>query len=61
MSLYPSFQKRLFSYLFRLAILAMIVIWLLRGFGILAFLPGMILWILLFASIGFGVLAQFSR
>lgn len=61
MSLYPSFQKRLFSYLFRISILAMIVIWLLRGFGILAFLPGMILWILLFASIGLGVLAQLSR
>lgn len=61
MSLYPSFQKRLFSYLFRIAILTTFLIWILRGLEILAFLPGMIVWILLFVSIGLGILAQLSR
>ena len=61
MSLSSSFQKRLFSYLFRIAVLAIVVIWLLRGLGILAFLPGIVLWVLLFVSISCGILAQFSR
>lgn len=61
MTLYPSFQKRLFSYLFRITVAVTLLIWILRGFSVLAFVPGIVLWILLCCSIGLGILAQLSR
>jgi hypothetical protein len=61
MTLHSSFQKRLFSYLFRIAIALTLIIWILRGLSFLAFLPGIVLWILLCCSIGLGILAQMSR
>lgn len=61
MTLHPSFQKRLFSYLFRIAIAVTLLIWILRGLSLLAFLPGIVLWVLLFCSIGLGILAKISR
>lgn len=33
-----------------------IVYWILRGIGILTFLPGFVLWVLIFLSIGSGVI-----
>ncbi|MEO1094508.1 MAG: hypothetical protein AAFX01_06365 [Cyanobacteria bacterium J06638_28] len=45
-----------------LGILALtLVIWILRGLSILAFLPGIILWILLLLTIGSGVFTSLQR
>lgn len=35
-----------------IAIALTVIIWMLRGFGILSFLPGGILWLLIFATAG---------
>lgn len=54
-------MKLSISYLFRIAIGVTLLIWILRGLSVLAFVPGIVLWILLCCSIGLGILAQFSR
>lgn len=56
-----SVQKRLFSYLFRIVVAITLLVWILRGLSLLVFLPGVVLWILLFLSIGLGILASISR
>ncbi len=61
MTLLPHSRKRLFSYLFRVSVVVTLVIWILRGLTILAFLPGIILWGLLFLCIALGILTQVSR
>ena len=38
-----------------------IAIWVLRGLGILTFLPGGIIWVLLLAAIAAGVFSRFQR
>lgn len=38
-----------------------LVVWILRGLSILAFLPGIILWILLLLTIGSGVFTSLQR
>lgn len=38
-----------------------IAIWLLRGLGILTFLPGGIIWILLLVAIAAGIFSRFQR
>lgn len=38
-----------------------LLIWILRGFTILAFLPGVVLWLLLLLTIGSGVLTSLQR
>jgi hypothetical protein len=37
------------------------LVWILRGLAILAFLPGLVLWILLLCTIGAGVFASLQR
>ncbi len=61
MTLHPSLPKQLFSYLFRIVFVITLFVWILRGLSILAFLPGIVLWILLFFSVGLGILTQLSR
>lgn len=51
LSLRPTTQ----IFLLTLAVTA--VVWVLRGFGILTFLPGGIIWLLILLSIGTGVVA----
>jgi hypothetical protein len=41
--------------LFLLTLAATTAVWVLRGFGILTFLPGGIIWLLILLSIGTGV------
>lgn len=43
--------------LFLVSLAVTLAFWVLRGLGILSFVPGLILWILLFISVGFGILA----
>ncbi|TAE57201.1 MAG: hypothetical protein EAZ76_07015 [Nostocales cyanobacterium] len=38
-----------------------VAFWILRGLGILTFIPGGIIWLLLFAAIGIGVFSYFQR
>ncbi|MGD1905439.1 MAG: hypothetical protein ACFB0C_05515 [Leptolyngbyaceae cyanobacterium] len=47
---------------FFLGILAVTaLVWILRGLGVFAFLPGLVLWILLLCTIGAGVIASLQR
>lgn len=38
-----------------------LIVWILRGLSILAFLPGIILWLLLLLTIGSGVFTSLQR
>lgn len=38
-----------------------IAVWLLRGFGLLSFIPGGIIWLLLLAAIAFGILSYVQK
>ncbi|MDA0866733.1 MAG: hypothetical protein O2890_10000 [Cyanobacteria bacterium] len=37
------------------------LVWILRGLTILAFIPGLVLWILLLCTVGAGVVASLQR
>lgn len=37
------------------------LVWILRGLGILAFLPGILLWLLILLTVGSGVVATLQR
>jgi hypothetical protein len=37
------------------------LVWILRGLAVLAFLPGIVLWLLLLCTIGAGVVASLQR
>jgi energy-converting hydrogenase Eha subunit G len=44
-----------------LAILGItVVVWVLRGFGLLTFLPGGIIWLLIFLTVGAGIYSVFQ-
>lgn len=43
--------------LFGVSLAVTLAFWVLRGLAVLSFVPGLILWILIFLSIGFGILA----
>lgn len=51
----------LFTRVFGIILGITVIIWLLRGFGILTFIPGGILWLLLLLSIGTGILSTLQR
>jgi len=38
-----------------------LLVWILRGFTILSFLPGIVLWLLLLLTIGAGVITSLQR
>lgn len=57
----PYSQKQIFSYLFAVITTITLLVWILRGLQVLAFLPGVIIWILLVLSIATGVFRQVSR
>ncbi|WP_066376504.1 MULTISPECIES: hypothetical protein [unclassified Anabaena] len=38
-----------------------IAVWLLRGFGLLSFIPGGVIWLLLFGAIALGVIAYAQK
>lgn len=55
MSRSPRSETLTLSYIFGIFLSLTIVIYVLRGVGILTFLPGGILWLLIFLSIGTGI------
>ncbi|WP_413166580.1 hypothetical protein ACL6C3_07695 [Capilliphycus salinus ALCB114379] len=57
----PFSEKVVFSYLFAAITTLTLLVWILRGLEVLAFLPGIVIWILLILSIATGVLRQVSR
>ncbi|HAN75441.1 MAG TPA: hypothetical protein DCQ51_17865 [Planktothrix sp. UBA8407] len=57
----PNSQKLIFSYLFASITSLLVLLWTLRGLSILAFIPGYVIWILLFLSIATGILRSLSR
>ncbi|MDF0552738.1 hypothetical protein [Kamptonema sp. UHCC 0994] len=52
----PSFAR-----IFGIILSITLIIWLLRGFGILTFIPGGVLWLLLLLSIGTGIISTLQR
>ncbi|MEB3282820.1 MAG: hypothetical protein VKK42_28260 [Lyngbya sp.] len=54
-------QKLVFSYIFATVTTVTLLVWILRGLEVLAFLPGIVIWILIILSIATGVLRQVSR
>ncbi|NJK38804.1 MAG: hypothetical protein HC835_09970 [Oscillatoriales cyanobacterium RM2_1_1] len=57
----PRSNKQMFTQLFWVLTGVILSVWILRGLGILTFLPGIVLWLLLLLTIGTGVLSQMSR
>ncbi len=50
-----------FDVLFWFLLSFTLLVWVLRGFELLGYMPGMVLWVLIFATISAGVLARLSR
>lgn len=61
MSNFPNLQSLSFSYIFLGLVGLTIMIWVLRGVGLLAFIPSSLIWILLFLSVGTGILNSLLR
>ncbi|HLO47135.1 MAG TPA: hypothetical protein VK211_01715 [Kamptonema sp.] len=57
----PKLRTPSFARIFGIILGITVIIWLLRGFGILTFIPGGVLWLLLFVSIGTGVISTLQR
>ncbi|HIK26970.1 MAG: hypothetical protein N3E45_07810 [Oscillatoriaceae bacterium SKW80] len=51
-------ETLILSYLFGITLGLTIVVWMLRGFGVLTFLPGGVIWVLIFLSIVTGILSR---
>lgn len=52
---------RLETLLFLSSLGVLIAVWALRGFGILTFIPGLVIWLLLFTTIGSGIVDVVQR
>ena len=57
----PKLRSPSFARLFGIILGITVITWLLRGFGILTFIPGGVIWLLLFVSIGTGVISTLQR
>lgn len=55
MSPFPPSDILVYAYVFATSLAVTIVVYLLRGFGILTFLPGGVIWILILLSIAAGI------
>jgi hypothetical protein len=49
------------SQLFLATLILTIGIWILRGFGLLTFLPGLVIWLGIFATVGVGIVASLQN
>ncbi|MBE9116162.1 hypothetical protein IQ249_09670 [Lusitaniella coriacea LEGE 07157] len=49
-------ENSILAYLFLMVLSVTVIAYLLRGFGILTFIPGGIIWLLILLSIGTGIL-----
>ncbi len=47
--------------IFLILVVITLLYWLLRGFGIITFLPGYILWLLILLAIAMGILSRLIR
>lgn len=56
MSPAPRLETSTFGYLFFMMLAITLLAYIARGFGLLAFIPGGIIWILILLSIGTGIL-----
>ncbi len=45
-------------YIFGIVLGTTVLVWVLRGFGILTFIPGALIWILIFLSIATGIASR---
>lgn len=61
MSQSPRSRERTLKQAFGIILGITIAVWLLRGFGILTFIPGGIILLLILLSITTGILSQFQR
>nr|WP_317269053.1 hypothetical protein [Arthrospira sp. PLM2.Bin9] len=61
MAQYPRIEQRFFSLLFGILIGLTLVVWILRGLGLLGFIPGLMIWVLLLSTIAMGVLSKVAR
>jgi len=52
---------RLETTIFLITVGFFLAVWGLRGFGVLTFLPGMVIWVLLLLAIGAGVVDMVQR
>jgi len=52
---------RLETALFLTSLGFLIVVWALRGFGLLTFIPGLVIWLLLLTTIGSGIVDVVQR
>lgn len=52
---------RLETILFLSSLGVLIAVWALRGFGVLTFVPGLVIWLLLFTTIGSGIVNVVQR
>ena len=57
----PNFRTPSFARIFAMILGITVIIWLLRGFGILTFIPGGVIWLLFLLSIGTGVISTLQR
>ncbi|MEQ8756812.1 hypothetical protein [Coleofasciculus sp. G1-WW12-02] len=56
MSPLPPSDTLIYAYIFSISVAVTFVVYILRGFGILSFIPGGILWLLILLSIATGVI-----
>ncbi len=57
----PYLKVPSFYYILGLVVGLTLFIWILRGLGVLTFLPSSLIWILLFLSIATGILTSLKR
>ncbi|TAE08591.1 MAG: hypothetical protein EAZ90_29370 [Oscillatoriales cyanobacterium] len=57
----PRFQFRLSTRIFWTVLGITLLVWILRGVGLLTFLPGGVIWILIFLSFVAGILSTVLR
>ena len=58
---YQRIEQRFFYVLFGILIGLTLLVWVLRGLGVLGFIPGLIIWVLLLSTIAMGVLSRVAR
>lgn len=57
----PNFQAPSSINLFFSVLAITLLVWVLRGLGLLSFIPGGVIWLLLFLSIGVGAIGSLQR
>lgn len=61
MSQFPNRRNRALTQTFGILLGITVAIWLLRGFGVLTFIPGGVIWLLILLSIITGTLSRLHR